>query len=467
MEIQIEEVAPCRKRLTVDCSEEDVNQAFEESFKEVMNLAQLPGFRKGHAPRRMIERKFGDQITDDVRGRLFRQGLADGLKRENLSPMGEPEIQLEKLDVRRGQSLQFSTEIDVRPQFELKPCEGLKLTERVRAVSDEEVDERLEQLRARFADYEETNRPAEKENLVEGAVRLTCGEEEVFHQEERAIRIEGSTIFGIEAGDLEEKLGGIQVGETRSIDFTMPDSYPREELRGKAATFTITPTKILETRLPEIDDAFAQRLGMESAQSLSDQIRESIRGEHKNESRQALEEDLLTRLIEENPFDIPQGLKDRQAQANFQRSEMNLRFMGGGNAEIDETQRENLRKESDEQADRQIRRMILFDAIGDKEGVSVSQGELSAHIEQLARYYRTPPKKMLQDIEERQGLGMVEAELRDIKVVQALLDKAEVTELTVDADGNEVASPPPAEPDAEQKEDPEKDEDAKSPSGAE
>lgn len=426
MNIEITEVAPCRKRMQVELDVPEVDEAFETAFAEVKQAAQVPGFRKGHVPRKLLERRFGKMIEEDVRAKLFQKGFLAALKQEDLSPLGEPDIKLDELTAERGTAFNFSTEVDVRPVFELAPYEGLELEEAVEPVTDAEVDERLEALQQNFADHVPIDEPAAENHLIEGHVVLRAGGEEIFNEEERALRLEGTKLFGIEVGDLMEKLGGVVVGDERTLNFTLPEEYPREDLRGKDAEMSIKVGKVLRTELPLLDDAFAARVGLPDLESLREQLRLSMTEERRRQAREQTEEQLVDKLIEANPFDIPAGLVARQAENNLKQAKLRLAYMGTGPDDV-QAREEELKAESQEQAERMIRRMIILDAIAETQELRVDESDIQAHLMRLSQAYRTSPEQMLKEIQDRDGMAAMEHEIRDIKVVEFLIEAAKIT----------------------------------------
>ncbi len=433
MKVNIEEIAPCRKKITVELSVEEVNKSFADSFANVVKYAQLPGFRQGHVPKKILERKFADSIKDEVKGNLFQKGFYEGLKENDLTPFGEPDIKVEDLNPEKGKEFSFTTEVDVRPQFELAEYKSIKLTEEVEEVSDEVLNERMELLQARFANYDEKEGEAKKNDLVEGNVTVVIGEEEIFKDQERALRVEGTTLLGIEIGDLEKHFVGTKKGDVKEIKFVAADDYPKEELRGKDGVATINVTKILEEKIPALDDDFAKKIGMDSIEKLSSTIKESIEAEKKNAARQKTEESLMDALIEANPFDLPEGLVTSQAEANFQQQQMQM-MMSGMNPESLKLSKEELQEQSKKDADRQIRKMIIFDQISEKEEITITDADFNMHIAQLSQAYKTTPEKLLRNIKQQNGLGSIQHEIVDIKTTKLLLESADITEVKIKAD---------------------------------
>ncbi len=443
MDVQVEDVAPCRKRLSVEMDPGEVDAAFEESFREVSTVAQVPGFRRGRVPRRVLERRFLGAVRDEVRDRLFRRGLAEAVQKQSLSPLGMPRMDEREIACERGEPFRFSAELDVRPEFELSDYKGLELTERVVPVADEEVQARLDELRERFADHVPVDEPAQEGDLVEGEVALRVGEEELFHEEERALRVEGTTLFGMEAGDLVKALGGVKPGETRTMEFPLSDDHPREDLRGKPATATVSVARVLRTRVPDADDAFAKRLGVADAAALRERLRESLESERRQSAREDLERQMLDKLLEANTFEVPQALVDRQAEASLSRHQAELARLGMPTQVLEE-RRDELASASREGAQRSIRRMILFDAVADKEGVEVTDQEVQSQVARLAQHYRTTPAKMAKRIEEQDGMEAVRREIRDMKVTELVLGAAQIRREEAPAETDEEPEAAPA-----------------------
>jgi trigger factor len=425
MDVEIQEVAPCRKQLTVELAAGEVDEIFENTLNELTQMAQLPGFRKGRVPRRVLERRFGDEIVEDVKSKAFQKGFSEALKENELSPLGEPDIDLDTLEPARGTALKFTTEIDVRPQFELKDYTGLPLEEDVETVTEAQIDERLEGLRERFADQKEVDRPAQAGDLVEGDVTVTAGDETLFDDEERAVRIEGTEFLGYEVGDLEAILGGVTPQTEKTYNFEIPQTHPNESLQGQTATAIFRVKKVLEAELPELDDAFAGRIGMASLENLRDQIKQSMENDRRNAAREDLERQAVDKLIEANPFDLPEGAVQRLAEANLENVKQRLQYFGLPEDQIEE-RAASMAEESRAEAERTVRRTILFDAIAEKEEIAVTERDFHQHLNMLAGAYNTTPSQILRQVQERDGMGSMQAEIRDIKVTQFLIDNASI-----------------------------------------
>lgn len=426
MKVEVTDVAPCRKKLSVEVPAEKVDEVYEETYSFLQSNVQVKGFRKGHAPKRVLQRKFKDEVSKDVRGKLFQQSYEEALKENDLSPMGDPDLDVETLTAEPGQSFSFETEVDVRPKFDLPEYKGLKLTETVEVISDESVDEQLKNMRHSFAQHESVEDKSQADDMLEVDVVAMVEEEELLNEKAQRVRIDGERLFGIECKDLVEKLTGLAKGDETALELALPDDFYKEEMRGKTTKIQLTVTDVLRAELPEMDDAFAKNLGMDSMDKLRDTIRRNIRTEREREARQTLEQDAAGELIDACSFDLPEEFMKRQTEAALIRSKMQMARMGATKEYMDE-QAEEIEKSSKEETERTVRRTIIFDAIADKEEIEVSEEEIWGQIQMLARSYNITPEKMLKRVQDNNGLMAIASELRDIKVTKVILDAAEIT----------------------------------------
>lgn len=426
MNVDIQEQAPCRKKISVNLSGAEVTTAYEEAFQGLAANVQLPGYRRGHVPRKMLERKFSAQIQDEVRSKLISDSLSNAFQENKLTPLGDPKIDLGDAKPEKGQDFTFSAEVDVRPVFDLSEYKGLKLVEKTAPVEESDIDGRLSMLRERFAEEKPSTAPVAGGDVVYSEVAFMVDGEEIVKQENQALRIEGSAIFGIEVGDLAGQLGGLNHGDHKSVSFTVPEAYPRQDLRGKAGTFEITVKDIRNRVMPELDEAFAQRVGMESMEKLRDQLKQSIEMERKNAARGDLEQQLAEQLIAANSFDLPEGLIKSQAEHAFRSTLQRLGQMGASQEYLKE-QEATLRASSVIDAEKSLRRTIIYQEIANKEEIEVTPQDIQEHLSRLAMYYGTTLENMFKEIQRRNGLPSIQAEIADMKITQLLIDAAEIT----------------------------------------
>ena len=429
MKTEVQEMAPCRQKITVEFTPEEVDAAFTESYESLMSNVAIKGFRRGHVPLARLKRQFGKDVAKEVCGKLVEKGLSDTLEEKSLKPMGEFEAELDDLTASPGESLTFSGEIDIRPDFELPEYEKVEVEDSFQPAAEEDVDQGLEEYRRRFADEIPTDEPAGESDLVDADIVMTCEGKELWRSPaERAvpIRLDGANLAGIPVEDFAKKLAGISKGESRTLDHELPEDYSDKEVAGKTAKVEINAKAVKKVVLPEVNDEFAKRLGMSDLPALREQVKASIEASRKQASSEQLEQDIVDKIIELTPFDLPQGVLERQKEVTLERTKNQFIRAGIEPDALDE-RADEIEEAATKSAERTIRRVLIFQAIAEKEEISVSEGEFQGQIQTLANHYRVPPAKMLRIIERNEGgVGMMLEELRDIKVTRFLMDKVSV-----------------------------------------
>lgn len=424
MKVEVTEVAPCRKRVAVEVPPERVNQAFDEAYNTLRGSVQVKGFRKGHAPRKLLERKFGKHVHGEVVSKLFQESFVKAMEENELNPMGDPDIDVEALEVKANTPFAYETEVDVRPAFELPDFKGLKLIERYVKAGDDEVDERLNQIREAFAHPLLVEDAAKAGDVLVAIVEMTCGDEVLVEESEQRLRLEGERLYGVKVESVADLLAGIKAGEEKTLELPLPEDYFREALRGQTATLKLAAESVQRPQLPELDDAFAERMGLKTMEEVRERIRDSIEGERRAPARQAMEMQAVDQLIAATSFDLPEAFLKRQVDNAV---EERLRMLGDLGEEEAAARRAEIEAESRENMERAVRRMVLYEAIAEKEAVEITQEDVQEHIGRLAMAYRTTPEAMMRRIQEMNGISMVAREIRDLKVTSLLIDNAEVT----------------------------------------
>lgn len=425
MNAEIKEIAPCRREVAVQVPAAKVDEAFDACYKQLQERVQLRGFRRGYAPLDLIRRRFQKDAAKDVAGKLFEESFVETLKANSLAPMGEPKLGDEEIEAKPGEPFSYKVELDVRPKFEVPNYKGLQLEDKAQPASEADIDAQLVDLRKRFADYEPTAEGAAAGDMLETAVKVTVGSEELVNQDKQRLQVEGRHVYGLEVGDLAELLAGLTAGAEKVLEHPIPQDFYREDLRGQTARIEFKVGQVLRAKLPEADDAFAQRLGLADLAALRKNVATGIESRRREESQRELETQIADQLIAAVSFDLPAEFMERQKENAWERSRMRLARLGMSDDWFDKN-REEMKKNSDEGVVREMRRMIIFDAIAEVEKLEITEAEIQQQLTVLARQYQTTPAKMARRIQKLDGLSNMVAELKDIKVTKLILDAANV-----------------------------------------
>lgn len=440
MEYELIDVGPCRKRLRFMFTAKDIDAAFAESYQEINNQVQLRGFRKGHAPLRVLEKRFGNEASAGVRRLLVDQHLGKSVEEKKLHVLGN--IVDKTPDARPAPGTDFSIEVelDVAPEFELPNYKGLELTPRPVQVAEEAVDAALERYRRIFANYEPVDGPADAGDVLIVDFQVKVDGETIVSMADQRLRIEGEVLFDLPCPELVEKFQGAKAGDTVALNVTMPADHPLEAIRGRQAQVEIAVKQVERGELPVLDDAFASGLGMKSIADFRARIKNNLVREALVEAMNQQEEEIIDMLLAAVAFDVPAEMVNAETEALTQQRHRYLANAKLGEDEIRQ-RLEEYRPEAAKQALRKVRWGVLASKLAQKEDISVTQEDMAAHIEALARSYRVPPAKMIQRIREIDGSEAMVATIISMKVVKFITEHAKnAASLPDDEEGGKTES---------------------------
>jgi trigger factor len=411
------------KKVSVELTPDRVKDALDVAYTSVSRTVKLKGYRQGHVPRRLVERYFGDDVKKDVAQKLVTGSIHEALAEHRLDPVAPPRV--ENGSVEAGQPFKYTATVEVRPHVEPKDYEALTVPKIEAAVTDAEVDERLEEMRASQALFV----PVEGRDVVEPGDFVSADYEGFMGGAPlRGAKREGVLLEAAPGSLLENKaeaLLGAKVGESREIAVSFPEDYAAEELRGKEARFQVAVKGLKKRETPALDDAFVQDLGGE-AKTVAD-LRAKIRSEMEQQKKQRAESDqreaVLTALVAKNPIEAPPALVERNVDAMLQG--MLEGFMRRG---IDPRQLglnlDRMRDEMRQRALLEVKGYLLLESIAEKEKIDATEEDLAKHFDKLAGELKQPAEKIRAAFRKQDSLDSLKGRLRQDKALAFLLSKA-------------------------------------------
>jgi len=424
MQVTVEDVGVCKKKLSITIPREAIDRKFEERFTELEREAQVPGFRPGHAPRRLIEKRFRRAVSEEVRVGLVSETLSKALEQEKLDVIGEPDIDPESVELPDDGPMTFSLELEVRPEFVLPDYAGIPVDVERHEVADKDAEEALERLREMHGSLKAVRKgsKAKKGDIVTGVLSLKVGDGTVVDGEEARLPVAAVSVQGIPVPTLPDVLEGAKAGETKTGTFTVGDEATKEDLRGKEAEITIQ-VKEIGRPAPADDKTLLEQTAYETIEALQEGLKRQLENQNESAYREAQEEAVREWLLEHAPFELPEGLAQRHAERLFVRHIVNLRYRGVPAEEI-EKQREELRSSASANAARELKLFFILDAIAQKEKIEATDAEVDARLRFIAAQYGRRDDHVREEMRERGTLDSLRSQIRDDKVMRLLLEKA-------------------------------------------
>ena len=425
MKVEVEEISATERKIIVEVPSDRVTEAFESAYADVARHATIKGFRKGKAPRTVLEKQFGDDVRSQVTQILVQEAFSHGLDESKLDIVSQPELDFEPPV--SGAALSIAAKCEVRPELPEVDLGGLAVERPSAAVSDEDVDKVLEQVRERHAQLVP----------VEGRTDLARGDFATINivamsdgEKLDALCVEGGTVE-VGAGHLpeaiEEKLEGAKIDQAFAAEGPAPERAP-EELREKTIQWEVTATAVSEKQVPAADDDFAKDHGdCETLDEMRGQIREQLEGDATRRADGAVNEAIVDAVLERTSFDAPKGMVDGRVEQLLREFAMELAQQGMRltSGEHEEEAREKLRP----RAEREVRANILLDHMASQLELAVDDDALGDEVAKIVESAGAQADRAREHFAEDGNRESLRGQLLRARTLEALVEKADVTEL--------------------------------------
>ncbi len=444
--VTVEETSPTTRRITIVIPAETVDERVELSFGTLQHESALPGFRKGRAPRALLEKRFGLTILKEARNQIVADAYSKAIEEKQVRPVTEPELTKESMEAElvRGKPFTFTVEVEVLPEFEIPNLDGIEVKKPVVEVTDEHVEQEILRQRYRWGTPNRIDGPFENLDRMVGHAEVTVdGVDGIFFQTDEALVVvpakedEGQgQLLGLLIDDLEKAVLGKTVGDTFTVSTTGPEHHEREEVRGKKLTITFN-VRAAERITPAEIPALVERFGLGSEDILREQIRFALEQRRDGEQQAAMREQVFEWLLEKIDFPLPAKLSERQIARTIARQRVELLYRGV-EPEAVETRLAEMRSSSEAQVRERLRLFFILARIGEQFGVTVTEAELSGRIHQIAQQQGQRPDQVRNELSKSGALQDIAIQIREHKTADRILEKASIADVPAEDWNTEV-----------------------------
>ena len=427
-ESEVENIGPCKVEVRITVPVETLTEEFDERYAEIISTVAFPGFRIGHAPRRLVEKKLGSDVLTDVKENVVAESFKEAIAEHDLEPISDPDVDVESLELDPTKPLEYQTTLIVRPKVEIPDYEGISIEGVKPEVRDERVQEVIESLRRQHAVLES----AEDGVIADGDIAVIdvvaqVGDEKLVDRENVQWQHPEPFVAGFHAPKFAGEILGKKAGDEVSTTETLPETWPQPEHAGKDVTITATVQEVKRHRMPDVDAAFAEELDYDSVEELEEEVRAQVEREAEAEAREATDKKMVDALIEAAPFELPEDVVKEETTRRIARTQAMLRMKGASDEEVEKEVAEANSAERAE-VEREFRSGFLLDAIGKKEKVFVTETEVDERVAQMAAAYHRTKEEMEQYLEQRDMMGSIRNNMREEKVMEILRKKVKIGE---------------------------------------
>lgn len=447
--VTVSDSGPCTKKVSITIPAEVVSAKLNESIDTLSVEAVIPGFRKGRAPRRLVEKRFGPTLRSEAKNQLVAEAYSKAVEDNKLRVVGDPTSQtLPEVTAEIGKPLSFEVEVEVVPEFEVPDTNAIPVKKPLLEVTDAMVEQEILKLCVNDGTLEERENPEPGDYLTGHAVMTGADGTEYYNIKGAVVQVPTQDkngkgmVLGVAVDDFSAQLGLPKPGQTVTIKVKGPENHEVEKLRGVDLTVAFTVERVDRIIQAPVEDV-VRKLGYpdeaQLRQTIKQRLEQRVAVEQQVVMRQQISDWLLTNI--EMP--LPQRATAAQAARLLDRRRVELMYRGVDEHQIEEHMAE-LRRASADAAVRELKLFFILNTIGDKNQIGVSDAEINGRIAQMAYEQNVRPEKLRQAIIQRNQVGMIYQQIREHKAMDSILATAQVTEMP----GEEFAKEMKAKADA-------------------
>jgi len=409
---------------------EDIERYFDKEFSDLMPTAQIPGFRPGRAPRKLIEARFRKDVTEKVKTLLLSDSLAQIHEERNIAAISEPDLDLDAVEVPAEGPLTFEFNLEVRPEFTLPKWKGLKIEKPVREITDADVDEALHNMLASRGRLVPFDGPAEPGDYITANLTFKDGDRFLASAAEEVIRIRPELSFRDgKIAEFDKLMAGVRPGETRQCQADVAPDAPHPDLRGKNVTAIFEVLEVKKLEIPALTPELLEELGGFDLESdLRDSVKDQLGRQMEYEQRRQTRKQITAALTEAANWDLPPEMLKRQSHRELQRAVMELKRSGFNDDDIRAHENELLQNSAVSTA-KALKEHFILERIAEEEKIEAADDDFTQEIALIAAQSNESPRRVRAQIEKSGNWDVLQNQIIERKAVDLILDHATFKEV--------------------------------------
>ncbi|MFM8734776.1 MAG: trigger factor [Pirellulales bacterium] len=425
LDVAVETVSTCQRRVKVTIPREDIDRYRDEAIGELMPAALLPGFRPGRAPRRLVSSRFKSELADQVRSKLLTAAMTQVSEQQKLSPISEPELDTAAVLLPDEGPMTFEFSIEVRPEFELPTWKGLSISRPAREITEADVDESLGTIlreRARFVPHAGAAAPGD---LIIASLEFRDGDHVLSRADEVEVVVRETLSFAdAELPGFAKLVAKAAPGSTVAATVKVSPEAALEDVRGKDVTMELKVLDVKRLELPELTPAVLEEFGgFESAEAMRAAVRKQLEGQLEWHRRRQVRQQVANALTASASWDLPPALLRRQAQRELERAILELRRSGFDDDSIRRHVNE-LRQSVMASTARALKEHFILEKIAEAEGIADTAADYDEEIRAIAAQSGESPRRVRASLERRGLMDVLRNQIIERKTIDLVTSHA-------------------------------------------
>ena len=423
MKAELIDISPCKKTFDIEVPQDVVDHEITHIAQEYMKRARVPGFRPGKAPISVVKTRYRDEILSEMVQHLLPKYFSNAVKEKALDPVDAPEYDAIEYD--NGKPLKFKANFEVYPELSISNYKGIPTAPATFEVADTDVDATIKKLQEDMSELTpvEEERPAKESDFVDISFSgVVEGEAQPLFVDKATVELGGETTLK----EFTENLTGASPNEEKSFSVAYRPDYPEQRLAGKTVGYNVKIEGLKVKKVPELNDEFAQGIGeYKTLEELRAKVRQDLEKHRQNHANEELRDRLLIWLEDNNDFEVPATLVERQIQIRMQRLVRDLSRQGINPQRLD-VDWAKIQEDQRAQSVRDVKGSLILDYVAEQEKIETSPDEVEAEIDRIATEMNKTREKVKEVLSKDAGLTRLRGQLQNKKTLDFLQEHADV-----------------------------------------
>lgn len=439
LDVSIDSPSACQRHIKVGIPREVVNRYLDNAFSDMMDTANVPGFRIGRAPRKLVESRFQKDVIEQIKGSLLMDAMAQVNEEHEITAISEPDVDLESVEVPDDGPMTFEFDIEVRPEFDMPNWKGLKIERPTAEFTDKDIDKQLQSVLARYGRLVPSEEAAAAGDFVVANVKCSLDGETLSEASEQPLCIrETLSFFDGNLEGFDKLMIGAKAGDTKSAQVKLSDDVANEEMKGKKVDVEFDIVEVKKLELPELNEAFLQQMGgFETEADLRDAIKDNLERQLQYRQQQGTRQQISSLLTEAAEWELPPAMLRRQSERELQRSVMELQRSGFSDVDIRAHENE-LRQNSAAATARLLREHFILERIAEEQSIDADPADYDTEIQLIAAQSGESPRRVRAQMEKRGVMDSLRNQIVERKVIEAVQAEAKFKDVPFEQETGDV-----------------------------
>ena len=431
--VEITSAGPCKKHVAVRVPRADIEYFYNDAVKGLVDSAVVPGFRPGHVPRKLIEKRFRSEVGDQVKQKVLIQSLEQVADEHELDAINEPDLNVETLQLPETGDFEFDFEVEVRPEFDLPDYTGLKLKRPSRTVTDADTERYFVRYLEQFGQLVPVDGPAQPGDSIIADLAFEFEGKSLGHRRDQRIRIQPTLRFeDAEVEKFDELMAGVTPGTRKDAEATVSIEAEKVELRGERVKIRFDVLDVQRLRLPELTSECLQGLEVESADELKAEVRKILERQVVYKQRQSARSQVLEKITESASWELPESLVRRQVENALRREILEMQ-QAGYTEELIRARTNKLLQQQVSMTRQALKEHFVLDQLATEEKLEVTPQDVELEISYMAMQRGESPRKMRARLIKQGMMENLMAQILERKAIDFILDRAVYEEVPSEA----------------------------------